>query len=298
MPTKSGSLPSLPAHARILRSSADARPRHYMKPKSAGLLLKGTPSSKTLAKLSPRAVSAVIPEDSTVIREVLSFQNQNLQLNLSLHRLEAALESNSASVEKSPPRNMTVPYEYQFYSLQKLVAGIVARDSRSKKMRGKFTIDMKFYKRTDDSWVPMNTELQWLHAKSCALDDPSNGIKILYGAVNQADEVRPPRGRSVSAEETLLVELKNRLNVNLHPSHEPTKIESGGLDASVSFHSIGSMGELSAVAASASGRFGGNTSVLFNDSVSSLRSTQPNNREKQKILAKNLEKRLVKGCHS
>lgn len=269
-----------------------------MRSKATGQLVKGMLTRKMLAKLSPRTENAVIPMDDTILREVLSFQSQSLQLHLSLHRLEAALEAASASAHSVPPQEVTVPYECSFLSLQRLVANIVAHDSRAKKMKGKFSIDLKFYKDSDQAWVPMNTELQWLHAKSCALDLPGNAIKILYGAVNQSDVVRPRADCSLE-DDRLLLELKNKLNVNLH--HNPDLSSSTGLDANVSFHSMESAGELSGAGGSIHKGFGGSTSMLFNDSISSSGAGKRvalirNNKEKQNKLAKNLEKRLIKSA--
>lgn len=273
-----------------------------MKPKINGKLVKGTLTSKVLAKLSPGAENTAVLDDNTILREALSFQSKSLQLNLSLFRLESALESESAASQLDPPRVVTVSFEYSYHSLQQLIANVVTKDSRAKNMKGKFTIDMKFFKVSEEAWVPMNSELQWIHAKSCALDYPGNSVRILYGAVNQADILRPPRHPS-DEDDKLLIQLKSKLNVHLRPV--PEIHPQGGIEANTSFHSIDSASALSGLVGDDGSLIGrnlhGTTSLLFNDSVSTCGggtrrrlSKQRENTGKQNMLASALEKRLTK----
>jgi hypothetical protein len=300
---KSGSFPCLPTHGRILRTTHTGKVRSFMQPKSPGVLVTGTPTTKMLAnlKLSPGASLGMDSDNNSVLREVLSYQSQNLALTVSLYRLEDALESDKAVSQATPAHTAKVTFEYPFFAIQKLVASMVAHDSRAKNKKGKFSIDMKFYKEADETWIPMNSELQWIHAKSCALDNPLNSVKVMYGALNQSDIVRPPKAGSAAMqasqyeEHQLLLELRSKLDVDLNLGLRGVN---NGLDSKHSFQSIDTDG-------SAGGNkfVGANTSLLFTDSITSQRSGHQApeipkkghtlSAQKQNLMAKNLEKRLV-----
>jgi hypothetical protein len=226
--------------------------------------------------------SLVSESDSMLLKEVLQYQNRSLTLAVNFMRSEDLI-----AVEKGTAlelvQTVELPYDTQFDEMKNRASKLITSDKRAKRHKGNFRLDLKFFKYSDCVWVPMNTELQWIHAKSCALDHPSHELKILFAAINDSDIIKPNSVKHSVADstESIISDFKTKIDISFYP---PTN----DLDAP---HSFASVAELSGPMDAKQSAEHYNT--LFNDSIFSLQ-TSSYNPEKQNAMARNLEKRITK----
>lgn len=153
--------------------------------------------------------------DTQVIKRVLRFQNAATDIHVEFVR-QGRLLSGTGGPELKPSVRNTFKYNTPLYIVQKAAASLVLQDKSSKFMKGKFKVELQFFKESEQAWVSMNSEIQWIHAKSVALDQPDNFIKIMYEAVNSSELVI---GGSLDADDSLLLDIRSRVDSALnHPS--------------------------------------------------------------------------------
>ena len=229
------------------------------------------------------------PRDPTNImaKRLVKFQNSSTDLTIYFIRHESLLYGIHQDVSANAGIRKVLPYNTSLKTLQKVVASFILQNPTALAMTGKFAVDLKFLK--EDAWILMDSEIQWLHAKSLALDRDGNQMRILYGALNDSDIIS--RG-SIDAGDSTFLDMKSRVTDQLNnPSYnglleEQSLISEGGFSKKslTMQHEMPSLVEESLVSG-------------FSLSRPSVKS-RGSDKSKQHMLASNLEKRLLRSSKS
>ncbi len=227
--------------------------------------------------------------DTRVIKRVLRFQNAATDINVEFVRQSKLLSGTRGPELHQSVRN-TFHYNIPLYVVQKAVANLILQENSSKFTKGKFKVELQFFKESEQAWVAMNSEIQWIHAKSVALDQPDNSLKIMYEAVNSSELLS---GGSLDADESLLFDIRSRVDsARNHPAQnglveeQPSFLSShhseSAASRSIVLNDFPSVDESFAL-----------TRYSVQKSASIASSTRSLNKNKINAMASNLENRLT-----
>jgi hypothetical protein len=214
--------------------------------------------------------------ESTFIREIMTAQNKALAIDIELIQADELFKMHE-------PVSWIVAFESSHIDILNYISELVRKDIKSHQKRGRFTLNLKFFKEIDSSWYPMNTELQWIQAKSSALDHKQNHLKVMYEVIDQHVDTVSISIAEITPLGSVINDYRQKIDVNLNPTGIPPKYD---VSAPTSIQSRLSM-ELSCVLTPEHHIRG------FTDSQTSNKSLDIVKR-KQNAMATNLESRLRK----